>query len=288
MTEAERVEAMGNTLARVADRLSAAFAQELARVLRVAERALLPVLREAIAGNRTARATVRRLLPLRTELRAVLTRAGYDELAQRASLEAVSAMAEAYRAGASLGRVTPTRLLALAQLLERDVLDIGDTAARAVWRASVLAVYSTQPATTLVDALAQQLETSVSRAQTLFDTQVSVIGRQMERLATEGNDAQAFLYVGPVDARTRDWCLSRVGLVKTRAAIEAEDNGQLPNPFLTGGGFNCRHTWLAVSEPVLVSLANGSQRADGYDGRVAMARALKAQQKRFRELRRAA
>jgi hypothetical protein len=96
-----------------------------------------------------------------------------------------------------------------------------------------------------------------------------------------------FLYVGPVDSRTRDWCLGLVGKVRRKEDIETLDNGQLPNPFLTGGGWNCRHSWLAVSDPAVVALAGGDSRADGYDQRVAMARALKTQSKRLRELRRA-
>ena len=290
MTEREA----GDRLAAVADSLSAEFARELARVLGLADRGLLPLLQEAIAGNRGARLALARLLPLRKELRTVLERAGYDDLALRASLEAVSRMAEAYRvsragaAATSLGRLTPTRLQALARLLELDVLDVGDTAAMQLWRALIQAVYTSRPAASMVDQLARMLHTSLARAQTLFDTQVSVLGRQMERLTTDGAPSQAYLYVGPVDARTRDWCLDHVGLVQTRATIDALDNGQLPNVFLTGGGYNCRHSWLAVSDPVLVRLANTGTRADGYDQRVAGAHALKDQRRRFRELRRAA
>jgi hypothetical protein len=77
-------------------------------------------------------------------------------------------------------------------------------------------------------------------------------------------------------------------LVLTRGAIDSLSNGQLPNVFITGGGYNCRHSFLAVSDPALVALADTGQRADGYDGRVTMARTLKTQAKRFRELRRAA
>jgi hypothetical protein len=288
MSEAEQLQSIGQTLASVADQMSAAFARELARVLTQAERALVPILRAAIEGDRTATVTVGRILPLRRELRAALERAGYGELAATASAKAVARMAEGF-AGRStnLGRLTPKRLEALARILEADLLGIGEAAAMTVWRSAALAIYSSQPVDQIVADLAEQLHTSLSKAQTIFDTQTSIVGRQMERLLTEKGD-QAYLYVGPVDARTRDWCLERVGLVKTRDAIDQLDNGQLPNPFLTGGGYNCRHTWLAVSDPALVSLANGGVRAGGYEQRVAMAYTLKTQRKRFRELRRAA
>jgi hypothetical protein len=39
-----------------------------------------------------------------------------------------------------------------------------------------------------------------------------------------------------------------VGKVYTRAEIDAMDNGQIDNVFLTGGGYNCRHVWMEVSK----------------------------------------
>lgn len=294
MADVDRLQAVGQSLASVADRLSASFARELARVLTLAERALLPVLREALAGRPTARVRAGRALTLRRELRTVLRQAGYDRLVAEASVEGVAQMADALRTSGAvrqvgrLGAITPARLDALARLMRVDLLGLGDTAAHQLWRAAAQALFSARPAETLVAQLARQLGRSLQQTQTLYDTQVSIAGRQIEQVVTEGEDAQAFLYVGPVDARTRDWCLDRVGQVYTRAAIERLDNGQLPNAFLTGGGYNCRHTFLAVADPVLVRLADTGQRAEGYDGRVAMARALRTQRARFRELRRAA
>jgi hypothetical protein len=123
--------------------------------------------------------------------------------------------------------------------------------------------------------------------QTLFDTQTSILGRQVEALATErlGPD-QAFLYTGPVDGRTRDWCLQRVGKVYTRREIEQMDNGQLPNAFVTGGGYNCRHSFIAVASDELVSLAGMNVRAPGFDDEIASARAQRAQARRSDRARR--
>ena len=293
-TEQARLEAAGQALAQVATSLSDAFARELARVLRLAERALLPILTDAKAGKRTARSIAGKALPLRTELRAVLTKAGYDRLVSHASIEAVAQMADALRAsgnlptGSALGRISPSRLTALAQLLDTDLMGVGDQAAHALWRASVQAIYTERPASAVIGELARTLEKSFAQAHTLFDTQVSIVGRQIVWLASVQDEQQAYLYVGPVDSQTREWCLAQVGMVRSQPAIETLDNGQLPNPFLTAGGYNCRHSWLAVSDPALVALKDSGQRADGYEARVTMARTLKAQRKRFRELRRAA
>jgi hypothetical protein len=57
-----------------------------------------------------------------------------------------------------------------------------------------------------------------------------------------------FAYMGPADVKLRPFCRERVGKVFTREQIEAMDNGQMPNVFLSGGGYNCRHTFIAVSK----------------------------------------
>lgn len=55
-----------------------------------------------------------------------------------------------------------------------------------------------------------------------------------------------FQYIGPNDAANRPFCDRLVGEVLTREEIDALDNGQIPNVFLTGGGYRCRHHWRPV------------------------------------------
>lgn len=55
-----------------------------------------------------------------------------------------------------------------------------------------------------------------------------------------------YQYFGPVDQVTRPFCARYAGKVLTRDEIENLDNGQTPNPLITGGGYNCRHEWIPV------------------------------------------
>ncbi len=73
-----------------------------------------------------------------------------------------------------------------------------------------------------------------------------------------GKDAPSvtYRYYGPDDKLNRPFCRHILDAQQdkqrqwTRAEIEAMDNGQLPNPFVTGGGYRCRHWWiLAVAVP---------------------------------------
>jgi hypothetical protein len=281
MPEQDDLQLTGRVFASIADTESARFARELARVLAVVERDLLGLIGDIRDKKRGVVARAARLLKLRKEIRAAVTDAGYSGLVTRASIDAVSAMADAatgsrlIAAAAQLGAVSPARLHALASLMRADLLGLGDVLAQQLWRASMTSIYTATPHDKIVSALAKVFDRTRAQVQTLFDTQVSVVGRQIVADDRARDPAQAYLYVGPIDGVVREWCLDHLGKVYTRDRIEAMDNGQLPNPFLTAGGYNCRHSWLSVSEPELIALANTGERAPGFDERVAVAEAVK-------------
>lgn len=281
MPEQDRLQLVGQAFATLADRESSRFASELGRVLAQLERDLLAMVQDVRGGKRSALAKVGRLLMLRKEIRAALDSSGFSNLVTRSAIDVVEGMAgiaarsKIAQAGAKLGTVSPTRLKTLAELFRQDLLGIGQQMAHQVWRSAVLSLYTNRPATEIVANLAKAVEKSRAQAQTLFDTQVSVIGREIVA-AEETTPDQAFLYVGPSDGVVREWCLEHLGLVLTKAKIESLDNGQLPNPFITGGGYNCRHSWMAVSDPDLIALADTGERAPGYAEMVTRARAAKA------------
>lgn len=269
MAEQTRLQLIGQAFAALADAESARFARELARVLSSLERDLLGMVQGVRAGKRGVLAQVGRLITLRREIREALDASGYSTLATRASLDVVEGMAQVasrsrlVAAGAAMGRVSPSRLKAMASLFRLDLLGIGEALAHQVWRSAVLSIYTNRPAAGIVADLAKAIEKSRAQAQTLFDTQSSILGRQMVAEEEAAPD-QAYLYVGPADGKVREWCVDHLGMVMTKPRIEALDNGQLPNPYLTAGGYNCRHSWLAVSDPALIALANTGERAPGY------------------------
>jgi hypothetical protein len=98
-----------------------------------------------------------------------------------------------------------------------------------------------------VHDISDLLSQSLKQARTMYDTMVSTYSRQVGQLGTTGEPGEAFLYVGPDDTRTRDFCADRVDKVFSREAIEQMDNGQLPDAMLTAGGYNCRHQFRRVS-----------------------------------------
>jgi hypothetical protein len=236
--------------AEVSDTLSARFARELGAVLKTLERRLRGWT-DSQPTSVTAQAA--RAAMVRQELRDLLERAGFDQLVAEssASLDRISDLvlrsAEGSQA-ASIPESLSLEIQGLQRLVGLDLLDQGDEIARQLWRAMVQSVVADTPHDTIVAALADTLDRSEAQIRTLFDTQVSIYTRQVDALQADGEPDEAFLYAGPVDGKIRPFCYERVGKVYTRSQIDRMDNGQLVNCYLTGGGYNCRHTWKAVSK----------------------------------------
>jgi len=245
MTEAEK-------LARVADSVSSSFATELARVLRDLERELRVLANDAIHGSTTALSRAVRAAKLRRQIRLALNEAGYPQLAETAAhvgLDRLVAQMEALRGAAKLAQFTTsdlTRILALKELARLDLVGQGEAIAHAVWRTFTWGLFSQRPLRDLLDDLSNALDIELHEARTFYDTTVNIFARQVEAL--KSSDEDVFAYMGPADIKTRPFCHARVGKVYTKPEIEAMDNGQLPNVFLTGGGYNCRHVFQSVSK----------------------------------------
>lgn len=105
----------------------------------------------------------------------------------------------------------------------------------------------------LVSTLADQMDRTLASARTWADTSVMLWHRTAASLAfdeiqadTPGDEKLKFRYSGPEDLKTRPFCEKLLVADKsyTREQIDGMDNGQLPNVFLSCGGYNCRHIFI--------------------------------------------
>ena len=281
MDEAQRLIAKAERLAAAGEQLGAAFARELAKVWRDADREIRRLIEAAQAGSTGAAVSAVRALALKEQLREVLRAAGYDRTVAVATQDGAEAIVAAHLGAAELVASIDPQLEALRRIATLDLLSAGDEAATALWRSLVQHLFSGRPSAEIVADLADVLDSHAAEVQTLFDTSVSILGRQVEAVQTEDlGDAQPFLFSGPIDDVTRPFCLERVGRVYTRAEIDDMDNGQLPNPFLTGGGYNCRHSWLAVESAELRGMVGTSQRIPEVADDITRAKARRAEKRR--------
>lgn len=81
--------------------------------------------------------------------------------------------------------------------------------------------------------------------------------RGINLMAANNFDAEYFLYSGPVDQVTRDFCAEHAGKVYTKDAINNMSNGVGTDVWTHCGGYNCRHTWLPVSKTMLDEFSRG-------------------------------
>lgn len=241
--------------AETVDRLGERFAAELAIVLRSMERRLRPLIVDVAEGSRTAIVKASQANKARKAIETALTEAGYPELAERAygrRLDAlVGRVLDSRRLAQQAARLSgafDARLLALKTLHETDLLEEGDGIARTLWQATIRGVFGARPVDLILQDLFDEIDASEAQIRTLYDTSVSIFSRQVEALQAGDDPDAVFAFMGPADKKTRPFCRQHVGKVYTRAEIDTLDNGQIDNVFLTGGGYNCRHTWIEVSK----------------------------------------
>jgi hypothetical protein len=237
-----------------ADRMSAQFARHLSSVMRDIERKIRDLLTQAAQPSRTAIVQASQAYRIRNSIQDALRASRYRALVDEATGAALDRMTDRVLASRRLARVAydlapEARLLleAMRSLHLQDLLDEEQVILRAITQAVSRGLFGAWEARDIVPAVAKVLDISEARVATLYDTAVSIYGRQVEAAAA-GNDPQTrFLYAHPIDEKTRDFCLRHAGKVYTREEIDQLDNGQISNVFLTGGGYNCRGHWMEVS-----------------------------------------
>ena len=133
----------------------------------------------------------------------------------------------------------------------QQLLGVVDTVAIASKRQALFSVAGLR-FTDLVGVLKQQFEKTRSQAVTLADTATTMFYRTVTDTAFRKIEQEfpgvQYVYVGPDDLKTRPFCDDLLARMKTgplsRKEIDQLDNGQIPNVFLSCGGFNCRHQWI--------------------------------------------
>jgi hypothetical protein len=106
----------------------------------------------------------------------------------------------------------------------------------------------------LTKILEDRAGVAADQAFTLADTSLMMYYRIVNSIGFQRIQGRVlpdlrFVYVNPVDAVTRVFCLRLMRLVAqgkswTREEINKMDNGQLPNVFCSCGGYRCRGAWM--------------------------------------------
>lgn len=153
-----------------------------------------------------------------------------------------------------------SRQVATARQIHSVVSAAGSTA----MRKALFNVGGISPAE-LALVVADQSTLSIGQARTVADTAISSFYRSVQEAGYSHIEeelvpgALKYEYFGPEDKLTRPFCkilitplpITRKRRTFTMEEIESMDNGQTEDVFVTGGGWNCRHSWLIgeISDP---------------------------------------
>lgn len=212
-----------------------------------------------IAGEWTVEraSAAQSLVDLQKAIQAQLNSVGYVELvrkfmgsyddAQKFSLQALEAMG-----------ITPVRLarideLALKRLREIDysyLEGLGPAAVRAVSSGAIQNTLLGVRRAEIIEAVKTTLDAKLkNHACTYADTALVSYDRTSSSKLYIAAGIERFLYRGPLDVKTREFCRQHVGKTYTIDEIRKMKNGLEPpmgQVLIFGGGWNCRHVWAAA------------------------------------------
>jgi len=126
------------------------------------------------------------------------------------------------------------------------VADAFGAGQQAMRRAMDVGISTSAPLADLIADVRAELDTTIARAQTAVETAIRGAARvtlvtQAERGGKAAGEEMVYLWLGPVDSKTRPFCREHVGKAYTLAALKRMDNGQGLPVETFAGGMNCRH-----------------------------------------------
>ena len=126
------------------------------------------------------------------------------------------------------------------------------------------------PLNTVMSNLQLKMTRAQGRQLTEIKTKISQYGRGLTAMASAVAELDHYLYTGPRDGITRDFCRALVNKVVSEQQMSKLNNGQGLAVKTSGGGYNCRHSWSPVTESFIeaakLTRAKSSDIADANKG----------------------
>jgi len=236
-----------NTLSAIR-RIEDEYILALEKTMRNLERNLIPLLDQYRVIEAADAALARR------DIQRILTESGYyrvtGELLNEGYQEAIEEVQALYFA--SVGENFQFAEASLERLNALKNLDLGEynkladgfttTLTRTLTDINFGAVSANQAVQTLQD----NVDKLGGHASTWIRTGLSAIYRESSIALAEDNGITRYIYKGPLDIKTREFCREHLNEIKTKAEWDELDNGQITPVSTFGGGFNCRHQLIGV------------------------------------------
>ena len=171
-------------------------------------------------------------------------------------LEQTLGKAQTAKLGLMKFTVDEQKFLSMAQAdAATNITDVVDRMGESIRKKTLLGIGGLTPKSLAV-AIADEVGKTPGVAKSEATTAISSFYRQVadtsfEKIEEDDNWEVRYRYVGPpaLDPLIRPFCKhlmmqSFAGRTWTHDEIDAMDNDQLDDVFVTGGGYNCRHQWI--------------------------------------------
>ncbi|MBW2122947.1 MAG: hypothetical protein JRH07_14060 [Deltaproteobacteria bacterium] len=193
------------------------------------------------------------LRSLRVEMDAL----GYREviLQQLAGLEQlhyeILDKAKKMKLPAEFSRESQQAITMLLSGAEAELMAVADQAAEEISQLLRRAILGGGDVADLLTSISEKLGTKRHQAMTLIVTSLQAFNRTLTMRHAEEAGVEWFVYLGPQDSITREWCSHWVGRRGTKEDFEATasrwGHQKQPTPVITwGGGWNCRHEFVPL------------------------------------------
>lgn len=235
-----------------------AYLADLAKVYRTLSRRLTEYLKD-IENNPTGAVDTAKAMQ---DIQKVLTdsgiyRTGQDLLndGSRAALDAAQeTYSQLYSAELQYQQQAKAMLDAVRQSTMANFQSIGSDVATKLGRVVTDLSFGVSSYAAAADQVQKVLDLSAAQAETWARTTMASVHRTATVALGEQIGIDKYMYWGPDDKLTRDFCNEHIGEVRTMKEWAALPNGQIGTAATMGGGYNCRHRLIPVgqAEPDMV------------------------------------
>lgn len=208
------------------------------------------------------------LVNQKVELQKIMVESGYFEVAERfvdGYDKMFSFLKEQFAVIGTPLVFTEIDIAAITQLKRLDLqtfAKLADDTVNALSDQIYKSVLVSTPVNRITEIVKETLDDTMTKhAKTITNTSISEFDRTVNALKSESAEIEKFVYMGPLDDVTREFCrelLEKQDAGKgyfTADEIARMDNGQGLDVMTSGGGWNCRHRWVGVPDAVLSEVA---------------------------------
>jgi hypothetical protein len=142
------------------------------------------------------------------------------------------------------GQVSEPQLVALRRMQQASILRYTNDIGERVRLSLVQGVLQKMPQKDIRAMLLRDLSIKPYQVDTIVSTSMATYSRSLTLLQLEDSPDQRLIYQGPMDSKTRPVCIR---MLKEGGMTQSQVESKYPGALRDGGGFNCRHQWVALS-----------------------------------------